>query len=546
MIKQHNCTSRTEKQEADRYSGLPLILLLMLLTLVTSGIAGFILGNRSGTPSLGQIIDTILLSPDLPPAEETIHLTGRVFYTDGMPAASRSMELHSNPLSTVTNSDGGFLFSGVPEGEHTIYVLNSDGTAAAHKEIEIVRDGSTKTAVSVDMKTGGGYLIELSIDVRILEIEIELDNHTLFIDPERISYANRDGMVTTPAGTASIRDGVVVTPGGNVYLPDGKVVLPGGEENDTTYIILADDTVCTDQQLSAGDIEVSADGTVTLPDGTQIRPGGVIISPDGETEMPGQSGVVIGNGTVTPIGGSGDRRDVASNGSDVITQPVIPPAAGEPDAPTIPNTPADAAGPEDNVADEKESAAIPGASSNPGSFGESAEGGNSGDQENSDDGGGGIPDNTDKGSLYVEGAQKDGSYVSWEQNSIIDLFYNPQTGQSGRIAPGSSGFYLFRLKNTREEKLTVTIYLKETAASSYLPLQFTLKRRDQEGNAKSGSLTEGKILTLNTALEKGEEAVYQLDWVWPFESGNDAADTAAGKQGGTYTLDLRIHAEGGG
>ena len=116
MIKQHNCTSRKEKQEADRYSGLPLILLLMLLTLVTSGIAGFILGNRSGTPSLGQIIDTILLSPDLPPAEETIHLTGRVFYTDGMPAASRSMELHSNPLSTVTNSDGGFLFSGVPEG----------------------------------------------------------------------------------------------------------------------------------------------------------------------------------------------------------------------------------------------------------------------------------------------------------------------------------------------------------------------------------------------------------------------------------------------
>ena len=230
----------------------------------------------------------------------------------------------------------------------------------------------------------------------------------------------------------------------------------------------------------------------------------------------------------------------------MITQPVIPPAAGEPDAPTIPNTPADAAGPEGNEADGKESVAVPGASSNPGSFGESAEGGNSGGQENSDDGGGGIPDNTDKGSLYVEGAQKDGSYVSWEQNSIIDLFYNPQTGQSGRIAPGSSGFYLFRLKNTREEKLTVTLYLKENAASSYLPLQFTLKRRDQEGNAKSGSLTEGKILTLNTALEKGEEAVYQLDWVWPFESGNDVADTAAGKQGGTYTLDLRIHAEGGG
>lgn len=190
-MKQQNYTSLAENKERKSFPGLPLLLLLLLLALVTSGIVGFILGNNSEPPSLGQIIDTILLTPDLPSAGETIHLTGRVFYTDGTPAASRSLELHSDPLRTVTNSDGGFLFSNVPEGQHTIYVRNSDGTAAAQKELEIVRDSSADTAVSVDMKTGGGYIIELSIDVRILEIEIELDNDTLFINPDRICYEDR-------------------------------------------------------------------------------------------------------------------------------------------------------------------------------------------------------------------------------------------------------------------------------------------------------------------------------------------------------------------
>ena len=59
-------------------------------------------------------------------------------------------------------------------------------------------------------------------------------------------------------------------------------------------------------------------------------------------------------------------------------------------------------------------------------------------------------------------------------------------------------------------------------------------------------LAEGNTLTLNAVLEEGEEAVYQLDWEWPFESGMDETDTAAGKQGGSYTLNLSIHAEGGG
>lgn len=545
-MKQQNYTSLAESKERKNFPGLPLLLLLLLLALVTSGIVGFILGNNSEPPSLGQIIDTILLAPDLPSAGETIHLTGRVFYTDGTPAASRSLELHSDPLRTVTNSDGGFLFSNVPEGQHTIYVLNSDGTSAAQKELEIVRDSSAETAVSVDMKTGGGYIIELSVDVRILEIEIELDDDTLFINPDRICYEDRDGMVTTPAGTASIRDGVIVTPGGNVYLPDGNVVLPGGGVNDPTYIILTDDTVLTNRQFSSGEINVSADGMVTLPDGTAIHPGGVILTPDGETEMTGQGGVIIGDGIVTPIGSGEGRNDAFSAGMDRKPEPSAPSLSGESDNPVRPDIPVVPAESTESNTGQNESSPIPGTSVNPDASGVGGEEENPGGQEGSGDGGGSIPEDSDKGSLHVEGEQKDGGYISWEQNSIIDLFYNPQTGENEKIAPGSSGFYRFRLKNTRKEKLTLILYLKEASGSSYLPLKFTLKPLGLEENAKSGSLAEGNTLTLHAVMEEGEEAVYQLDWEWPFESGMDETDTAAGKQGGSYTLNLSIHAEGGG
>ncbi len=444
-MKQQNYTSLAENKERKSFPGLPLLLLLLLLALVTSGIVGFILGNNSEPPSLGQIIDTILLTPDLPSAGETIHLTGRVFYTDGTPAASRSLELHSDPLRTVTNSDGGFLFSNVPEGQHTIYVRNSDGTAAAQKELEIVRDSSADTAVSVDMKTGGGYIIELSIDVRILEIEIELDNDTLFINPDRICYEDRDGMVTTPAGTASIRDGVIVTPGGNVYLPDGNVVLPGGGANDPTYIILTDDTVLTNRQFSAGGINVSADGMVTLPDGTAIHPGGVILTPDGETEMTGQGGVIVGDGIVTPIGSGEGRNDAFSAGMDRKPEPSAPSLSGESDNPVRPDIPVVPAESTESNTGQNESSPIPGTSVNPDASGVGGEEENPGGQEGSGDGGGSIPEDSDKGSLHVEGEQKDGGYISWEQNRLLPVSikkYQKRKTDTYIIPERSSRFFL--------------------------------------------------------------------------------------------------------
>ena len=63
-----------------------------------------------------------------------IHLSGIVAYTDGTPAAGRRLELHSDPITTVSDSKGGFLFPNVPQGEHTISILTDEGEVQVQKD----------------------------------------------------------------------------------------------------------------------------------------------------------------------------------------------------------------------------------------------------------------------------------------------------------------------------------------------------------------------------------------------------------------------------
>ena len=136
-----------------------------------------------------------------------------------------------------------------------------------------------------------------------------------------------------------------------------------------------------------------------------------------------------------------------------------------------------------------------------------------------------------------------GTYVSWSQNSIIDLFYNRTSGLSDQVAPGSSGFYRFQLENTRSRDLNITLTLTE--GKIHLPLKVTLTPLDSNGTpltqqAVSGSIINGKLSLQGKISAKGR-TTYRLDWAWPFE-GNDKTDTAVGKAGGVYTLNLQIYA----
>ena len=308
-----NTADSCQDREHER-SSLVLVVLLLVIVLATSSLVGYILGRNSGPAPLGQVIDTILLTPEKRSEIEAFHLTGRIFYTDGTPAAGRTLELHSDPVTAVSDSAGGFLFPNIPQGEHTIYVLDGSGSVALQRDIEIVRSSEAR-AVAIDLQDNGKYVLELSLDIRALEIEIELDAQSLNINPERITYATYGGLVTTPAGTASVRDGAVVTPGGNVYLPDGTIVLPGGAKTDPAYLIEPTENVLMNQPVVTEGISVAADGTVTLPDGAVIEPGGTITPPGEAPKTPGPGGAIVSEGTVIPIGGQ-DGENTLPGGTD--------------------------------------------------------------------------------------------------------------------------------------------------------------------------------------------------------------------------------------
>lgn len=598
---QANAANSNRSQERER-SGLILAVLIFLIALTTSSVVGYILGRSFGPAPLGQVIDTILLTPEKRPERETFHLTGRIFYTDGTPAAGRTLELHSDPVTAVSDSAGGFLFPNIPRGGHTIYVLDDSGAAVVRRDIEVVRSSEAKT-VSIDLEDSGTYVIELSMDIRVLEIEIELDAQTLRINPESITYAAYDGLVITPAGVASILDGVVVTPGGNIYLSDGNIVLPGGTRTDPTYLIQPTETVLVNQPVSAGGVHVAADGTVMLPDSTVIEPGGLITPSAGAPDTPGPGGVIVGGGTLTPIGGQTAAGEESSLPGETAAnenqQENLPPA----DASTASDGPVDFEAPSasEDVSEsggtESGGTAQTGA---PGGTTASDNGGSGGDGGGGNSGGGGKPGGnekpgesgssggnekpgesessggsekpgesessggsekpgesessggsetppaqTDNGTLKAMDGKKDGSFIPWEKNSIIDLFYNRETGEAVRMEPGSSGYYLFRLENTRKEPLAVTVSIEENGNSAHIPLQFTLRPQGRDADGVSGTLGSGRALSLKTQIAGNDDVIYRLDWEWPFEGGQDDVDTEAGSRGGAYTLKLSIYAEGG-
>ncbi|BFL47677.1 hypothetical protein [Lactonifactor longoviformis] len=502
----------------NRRRWMPALFLLLFIALITSCVVGFILGRNAGPASLGQIIDTILLTPEEPSSQTVFHLSGQVLYSDGTPVSGRNLELHSDPVATVSGSDGSFLFPNITEGNHTIFVLNPDGTAAAQRELQI--QYSDAGEASIELQDNGAYVIQLSLDIRMLEILIELDGEDIYINSENISYATRDGRVVTPAGSASVKDGVIVTPRGNVCLPDGSIVFPGGSKDDTTYIIQTDDTVLLNRDTTAGDIKVSSDGTINLPDGTVIEPGGRITTPDGSNITPGNTGVLIKDETVVPIGGSPQGQVKPQTPGTADT----PPVSGNGQV-TTPSQSGTSDSPDRNTGTQ------PGTS----------------DSSNTNNPGGGNSSTTvvpDQGKLQTSRQDKDGSFKEWEQNASINLFYNHETGEIEKIAPGSSGYYVFRLKNARKEKLTVTLNIAESSGSPHLPLKFTLHPQGQKGGTFVSLGTSGEGAALETVLAAGAQAVYQLDWEWPFESGNDESDTAAGSRGSAYVLLLNIHAEG--
>lgn len=102
------------------------------------------------------------------------------------------------------------------------------------------------------------------------------------------------------------------------------------------------------------------------------------------------------------------------------------------------------------------------------------------------------------------------------------------------IAPGTENSYTFKLKNTGNVALDYTVDVDAyfTPADLKIPVVARINRYD--GKWIVGGREEyADIPTLSAAEDKavlgaGKYTYYTLDWMWPFESGNDELDTYLG------------------
>ena len=89
---------------------------------------------------------------------------------------------------------------------------------------------------------------------------------------------------------------------------------------------------------------------------------------------------------------------------------------------------------------------------------------------------------------------------------------------AGHIAPGTKGSFQIKLENTSEVVAKYTVTLSDTSAT---PITFTIENASAE-------------------LAIGASATVTVNWVWNYESGNDAADMAFAENFATYAVTATV------
>ena len=80
MARVYNTTPLPDPKEDETKRRWLILLLLLFLALITSCVAGYLLGKRAGQKPAGQIIDTILLTPDETAARTRTYITCSFFH----------------------------------------------------------------------------------------------------------------------------------------------------------------------------------------------------------------------------------------------------------------------------------------------------------------------------------------------------------------------------------------------------------------------------------------------------------------------------------
>ena len=516
------------KRGGDRKRFVPLLfLVLLLLFIISSVIAGILLGNR--TDHGKKPPEDSFVIGDGEETEDRLHLAGRITYKDGTPFAEGNLELHSQVRTGKTDSQGWFLFGDVESGSHSLFVLDEEGKTLAEIKIDLARNPETEySQLRIERTAENQYRCLISPEIRFLELDMEFNRGALTIRMDKTAAVDREGIVNLTGDVLDARQGAVVLPSGTTILADGRL-LHGA------IMILPDNQIVA---IPNGGItledgtKITEKGEITLTDGTVIGPNGIRIQgqEEGFPEYPVQLKPEAGKGE------SGLLPTAQAVREEEMEQDRERGQAGE--------------------SGEKVSETADGESRSEESSKPQEEAVRQPDKVESDDPSETLaPDYGDLGVYYEE----NGVWNDWKTERSIRLFdYAEGQGSTASealpvIKPGSSGYYPFQVTNSFSSH-TVKLRVTVTEEKLHLPLRFRLVTVN--GNGQSTAVSDwssplsgsggGVVVANANASPPGSTVLYHLEWLWPYEGGRDRMDTAAAmlssEDSRTYSLKLEINA----
>jgi len=147
--------------------------------------------------------------------------------------------------------------------------------------------------------------------------------------------------------------------------------------------------------------------------------------------------------------------------------------------------------------------------------------------------------------------------VIWKSNTEVEIFkssyvngvneitVNSDNGDS-LIAPGTMNSYTFKLKNTGDVALKYTVNVDVFVSPSGIKIPVVARLNRYDGSWISGSADEYVDLSVLDGAEDSDllsvncYTYYTLDWMWPFENGQDEFDTWLGNHASDEDLTLTI------
>ncbi|MCD2493253.1 carboxypeptidase regulatory-like domain-containing protein [Lacrimispora sp. NSJ-141] len=529
-----------------------LLALLILAALVSSCIAGYILGKSTMPDFSGQLIDTILLAPEK--EERLFYLTGQVAFSDGRPYEDGAILLHSEPKETRIDKEGRFAFFQVEKGEHTVSLMNDAGETVAERQVNL-KSSPEMEGVKIGLQEDGAYIISASDDIRLLEVVIEIDEESkaLYINESDFTYVTGSGKIVTPAGAAYSTEGTVITPGGSVIIPDGTIITPSSDGKLGIAVITPkEEVIYPDGGTSLADGTVILnDGSIKLFNGLTISTGGetIVTTPGGERIGPGTGGIIIlEDNRVIPIG-----EESESTGEINASEPAF--SLPQENSGGTPGTGTESLEKNTSKADSPEesgSPAEPDAEETLGTSGSTAATEKPGVTEAPD-----VTETSDatettdmtETSDTTEDTGPTGEIpdfgVSWTQGASLSLFADRTGDINGKIVPGTKGYYPFELKNGNGFDIDFSLSVRE--GELHIPMRFRIVENKKGGTPLTDwwSTQEKDTAESKTVRLKAKESViYYLEWEWMYEGGRDEEDTNAGLNAEQpYIVELSIYAE---